>query len=128
MTGLLGRSRWLTGIVNRSEAGATEATSGDAAGRSGIGGSTGVAATGASGISSNRTGTDSRSSGDGGISPAEIERARQALTVHVGPIAAVLVKKTAGKAGSVAELYRPLAEHIPDAGERSKFLQTTGWM
>lgn len=85
----------------------------------------GISGTGASGTGD--AGTAAGAAGDG-IPQAEIDRARQALTVHLGPIAGVLVKKTAPKAASVAELYRLLAEHIPNPTERSKFLQNAGWI
>ena len=128
-TGLLGRSRWLTGIVGRSEGGTSAgpggtAVGGAATGRTGVGGG----GTGIGGSADRSSGSGASFGDETGIPAAEIERARQALTVHVGPIAAVLVKKAAGKASNVAELYRLLAEQIPDPAERSKFLQTVGWM
>jgi hypothetical protein len=40
----------------------------------------------------------------------------------VGPIAARLVDKAAGRAGSVGELYSLLAQHIDSDSERDRFL------
>jgi serine/threonine-protein kinase len=45
------------------------------------------------------------------------------LTPYLGPIARVLVRKQASRAGSVVELYRQLASHIPNQKEREAFLQ-----
>ncbi|MQX36145.1 serine/threonine-protein kinase [Roseospira navarrensis] len=48
--------------------------------------------------------------------------AREALAEHMGPIAAVLVKKAAATAASREDLFRALADHIEDAGARAGFL------
>jgi serine/threonine-protein kinase len=52
-----------------------------------------------------------------------LETARHDLAVYLGPIAKVLVKQAAGKAGTPRELYQRLAEHIPTAADRAAFLK-----
>ena len=54
---------------------------------------------------------------------AELSRACHELTVVLGPIAGVIVKKMAGKASTVSDLHRLLADQIPDFDEREAFLQ-----
>jgi hypothetical protein len=54
--------------------------------------------------------------------PATIAKAKEQLTPILGPIAAILVDKTAKRAGSVGEFYEQLAEHIEDGGTRESFL------
>jgi serine/threonine-protein kinase len=57
------------------------------------------------------------------LPPAAIEAAEAALTFHIGPIAKVLVKKAAGQARSLDDLYERLAKHITDEEERAAFLR-----
>ena len=52
-----------------------------------------------------------------------LETARHDLAVYLGPIAKVLVKQVASKAGTPRELYQRLAEHIPTAADRAAFLK-----
>ena len=59
----------------------------------------------------------------GSFDQATLETVRQHLTVYLGPIAKVLVKQIAGKARSLEELYRQLAEQIPTAADRAAFLK-----
>jgi serine/threonine-protein kinase len=56
------------------------------------------------------------------FSTEDLETAQRALTAYVGPIAKVLVKKAASKAGSLKELYESLAEYIPDPKARTALL------
>ena len=57
------------------------------------------------------------------ISPAEAERATDALAQHVGPIARVLVKRAVARAASPAALREMLAAEIGDAADRATFLR-----
>ena len=45
------------------------------------------------------------------------------LAQYIGPLARVLVKRRAANATNLRELYQALAENIPDATERNRFLQ-----
>ncbi|MCB9946445.1 MAG: serine/threonine protein kinase [Rhodospirillaceae bacterium] len=45
------------------------------------------------------------------------------LARHIGPIAKIVVKKAAARTTSIAELYKALAEHIPNDAERETFLK-----
>ncbi|MCP5419143.1 MAG: serine/threonine protein kinase [Gammaproteobacteria bacterium] len=56
------------------------------------------------------------------LNPQDLEKVQQQLTAYLGPIAKVLVKKTAPQASSLKDLYDRLAGHIPDAAERAIFL------
>jgi hypothetical protein len=56
------------------------------------------------------------------IAPATLDRTRQILTRYLGPIAAVLVKKTAPTARDEIDLYNRLAERISSPAERERFL------
>jgi serine/threonine protein kinase len=47
----------------------------------------------------------------------------QQLTVYLGPIAKVLVNKTAGQSASLEDLYQRLSSHIPSEAERIDFLK-----
>jgi len=51
---------------------------------------------------------------------AEIERS---LSRHVGPLAAVLVKRTQGEATTVEDFFRALIEHVPEGDEQKAFMQ-----
>ena len=52
-----------------------------------------------------------------------LETVRRDLAAYLGPIAKVLVKQAAGKAGTPQELYQRLAEQIPTAADRAAFLK-----
>ncbi len=68
----------------------------------------------------------SRSQMSAAMGPFEqetLETVRQHLTVYLGPIAKVLIKQVAGKARSLEDLYRQLAEQIPTAADRAAFLK-----
>jgi hypothetical protein len=53
---------------------------------------------------------------------AQIAAVNEQLAEIVGPIAHILVERAAPRAESIAELYRLLALHITDDGERAHFL------
>jgi eukaryotic-like serine/threonine-protein kinase len=54
------------------------------------------------------------------IAPATLERAAKILTRYIGPIAVVIVKKTAVSASGETDLYARLAERIADSRERAR--------
>lgn len=65
----------------------------------------------------------SSAGGASALSDMVLDKARRDLTQALGPIAQVLVKKTAPRAASPVELYRLLATHIPRDDERDAFLR-----
>jgi serine/threonine protein kinase len=54
------------------------------------------------------------------IAPATLERAAKILARYIGPIAVVIVKKTAANAVDESDLYARLAERIADERERAR--------
>ncbi len=58
--------------------------------------------------------------------PAVLETATQRLAQHIGPIAKVMVERTARKARTEKELYEALAASIPDEIGRQRFLALHG--
>jgi serine/threonine-protein kinase len=54
---------------------------------------------------------------------AELERLRQALAPHLGPVAGLLVRRGAQQAGSLAALWQAMARHIEAPAEREAFLR-----
>ena len=54
-----------------------------------------------------------------------LARVESRLTVHLGPVAKVLVRRAAAQCTDVQTLCERLAEHLPHAGERADFLQST---
>jgi hypothetical protein len=54
------------------------------------------------------------------IAPATLERAARILARYIGPIAVVIVKKTAASAADETDLYARLAERIADSRERAR--------
>ncbi len=58
------------------------------------------------------------------IDPATIQRIARELAIHIGPIAEIVVKRAAGRCGSVDELCRQAAEEIESPAARQKFLST----
>ncbi|MFQ5551713.1 MAG: adenylate/guanylate cyclase domain-containing protein, partial [Gemmatimonadales bacterium] len=54
--------------------------------------------------------------------PAVLKAAEKDLAPYIGPLAKVLVGRTARQAGSAQDLYRLLGDMIPDVDEREKFL------
>jgi class 3 adenylate cyclase len=59
-----------------------------------------------------------------GWDPAMLERARQALALHLGPVARVLVARAAARARTEDELYELLAESITSPKDREAFLRS----
>ena len=57
------------------------------------------------------------------ITPEQIERAERALAGVLGPIAKMMVRRALPDAGSEADLWERLANHIEDASDRSEFLR-----
>ena len=55
--------------------------------------------------------------------PAVLERARQALAIHLGPMARVLVARAASRARTEDELYELLAASIDSPKDREAFLR-----
>jgi ubiquinone biosynthesis protein UbiJ len=55
--------------------------------------------------------------------PDTVQRAEEALTAYLGPIAAPLVAAAAARTHNAAELYRELAARIPDPNDRAAFLR-----
>jgi serine/threonine-protein kinase len=60
------------------------------------------------------------------LSPELMEAAQQKLAVYVGPIAKVLAKRASKMTGNANEFYRLLAENLPDAEDRARFLKEVG--
>jgi len=60
------------------------------------------------------------------LSPEMMEAAHQKLLAYIGPIAKVVVKRTAKLTTSPGEFYRLLAEQLPTEQERVKFLKDVG--
>ncbi len=59
---------------------------------------------------------------DAMISNADADAAHTALLPLIGPIARVLVKRTAQKAMGHEDFYQMLAKYIPDEAQRITFL------
>ena len=60
------------------------------------------------------------------IRTEEMEHAQKELTHYVGPIARVLVERTAAGVGSAAELWEQLSLHIEREDDRRAFLSRRG--
>jgi eukaryotic-like serine/threonine-protein kinase len=58
----------------------------------------------------------------GSFDAATLARAEKKLAQHVGPLAKLLIKRATSESGSLADLYRKLADHIDDEDERKAFL------
>jgi serine/threonine-protein kinase len=59
----------------------------------------------------------------GRLPEQELERVQEVLTQFVGPIARILVRRTAVDASSVEALWLSLSNHIESSAERSVFLR-----
>jgi len=57
------------------------------------------------------------------VDPAEIESMTRLMANYIGPIAAILVKRASGAVEGPDQLRQQLASHIPDEGQRAKFLK-----
>jgi class 3 adenylate cyclase len=55
------------------------------------------------------------------LSPEVLAEAADRLTVHMGPVARLLVKRAAKEASSTKDLYERLAAHIDDPQQRRRF-------
>ena len=55
------------------------------------------------------------------IDPEIFSAAKQKLTAILGPIAGLLVDKSAARASSAAELYALLSQHIENEADRARF-------
>jgi serine/threonine protein kinase len=60
------------------------------------------------------------------FTPEALAKAEKLLASYVGPLARLLIKDAAGKAGNLQELYAQLAAHIDSEDERREFLATLG--
>jgi tRNA A-37 threonylcarbamoyl transferase component Bud32 len=60
------------------------------------------------------------------LSAELMEAAHQKLLAYIGPIAKVVVKRTAKQTSSPAEFYRLLAEQLPTEQDKIKFLKELG--
>jgi eukaryotic-like serine/threonine-protein kinase len=56
--------------------------------------------------------------------PHYLEKVKQSLAQHIGPVAGVLVDRTCKRVASRQQLYDVLATHIPSEKDRAKFLQS----
>jgi hypothetical protein len=56
------------------------------------------------------------------IDPALIQRVSHELALHIGPIAAIVVRRAAPGSNSVEDLYLKVADEIDSPREREKFL------
>ncbi len=70
-----------------------------------------------------QTGT-TMSSTSGMLSPELLEALTKILVPHIGPIAKVLIKRTAKTCATRAELCQSLSGHIDDENSRAEFLNT----
>src|SRR5260370_40555635 len=56
------------------------------------------------------------------IDPALIQRVSRELALHIGPIAAIVVKRAAPGAHSIEDFYLKVAEEIESSLDRQRFL------
>jgi serine/threonine-protein kinase len=56
--------------------------------------------------------------------PKELDQVKRALAVYVGPMARIIVDRTAKKANSWQQLYELLSAEVPAGEERRRFLAT----
>lgn len=54
--------------------------------------------------------------------PAQLERVKKELAAYLGPMARIVVDRTARKSATLQQLYELLAAEIPEGEERKKFL------
>ncbi|HXZ18492.1 MAG TPA: protein kinase, partial [Candidatus Acidoferrales bacterium] len=73
-------------------------------------------------VPSPRTGTGRPDSSPDWITPKVIEETAKLLAEYIGPIAHILVERTAARCASVDELYAALALEIESPNDRTKFL------
>ena len=58
--------------------------------------------------------------------PAALQRLSRELALHIGPIADIIVKRSASRCASIEDLYLKVSEEIESADERNKFLRRRG--
>ena len=58
------------------------------------------------------------------LDPVVLEAARKNLAVYIGPMARIIVGQAVNRARSVEDLYQILAQEIPSAQDREKFLRS----
>ena len=75
-------------------------------------------------VPSPRTGTGRPDSSPDWITPKVIEETAKLLAEYIGPIAHILVERTAARCASVDELYAALALEIESPNDRTKFLSS----
>jgi serine/threonine-protein kinase len=56
------------------------------------------------------------------LDAAVLENATKELAAYIGPLARIIVKRAAGRAQSVRQLYQEVAGEIPSTADRAKFL------
>lgn len=61
-------------------------------------------------------------SGTQRFSPETLQQVCLELTLYIGPVAKMMVKKASRQANSIEELYHILAQRVPDEYERRRFL------
>lgn len=59
----------------------------------------------------------------GGIDDASLQKARYQLACHLGPIANLLVRKAAQRAGNMGQLVQLLANELDDERQRADFIR-----
>jgi serine/threonine protein kinase len=59
----------------------------------------------------------------GSLDAQDLERAEQALSHYLGPVARLVVRKRAGQAKGIEELWQALAGELVDESERAAFLR-----
>jgi serine/threonine-protein kinase len=62
----------------------------------------------------------------GPLSNADLAQAEERLAAFLGPLAKVLVKRTAQKTSDRSRFYQLLAEELDDPKERKAFLEVVG--
>jgi serine/threonine-protein kinase len=72
------------------------------------------------------TGSGASAAAAGPLSGAELAQAEERLAIFLGPLAKVLVKRTAQKTSDRSRFYQMLAEELDDPKERQAFLEVVG--
>jgi eukaryotic-like serine/threonine-protein kinase len=79
---------------------------------------------GAPGRPLEQTGSTGQNSMSLTIAPDALRQIEADLTAYIGPIAPIVLRQVLSKSSSVANLYRDLANYIPDANDRDNFLNS----
>jgi len=75
----------------------------------------------------NTSGAEKLVSGNGFVAPITLElleKTTKKLAGYIGPIAGIVVKRTAKKCSSAQELFLSVAEEIKSSEERDRFLSS----